>query len=199
MGWRHSKSPTSFTFAIGSKPTVWDGDLVLLLPTQPCICIHVLSPPCGMETEEGRLHFMVYRLVLSPPCGMETPQQGRHHPRRGLVGSKPTVWDGDISSPLRRSWMSMPVLSPPCGMETCVGGPHSRGVLQRSKPTVWDGDVSPHFWNLGWGEGSKPTVWDGDQGVPRSASCQTGGLVLSPPCGMETGFTSFTCCSRHLF
>jgi len=63
---------------------------------------------------------LVLLIVLSPPCGMATYPL-RTCPCEGhIVGSKPTVWDGDM--------IVIPLISVT--------------ILRRSKPTVWDGDIS---------------------------------------------------------
>jgi hypothetical protein len=56
----------------GSKPTVWDGDLVF--QTFQMFSKLVLSPPCGMETFKRNSLKQIFSevIVLSPPCGMET-------------------------------------------------------------------------------------------------------------------------------
>ena len=57
-----------------------------------------------------------------------------------MLGSKPTVWDGDTQF---RNYLF-------CFFPAC------------SKPTVWDGDGGGFGINNAVCDGSKPTVWDGD-------------------------------------
>ncbi len=83
---------------LGSKPTVWDGDLTL--GSLPCPMFKGLgSKPTVWD---GDIHFVLPLLdtgkyVLSPPCGMVTvfSVSIQIFPIR----SKPTVWDGDLVYP----------------------------------------------------------------------------------------------------
>ena len=150
-------------------------------------------------------------LVLSPLCGMATSReslgilQDTRKPFRahrvgwrlcfpncfnrffciGYYGSKPTVWDGDMS---RRAWslttsLNAPsppcgmatiksgidphlpygaVLSPPCGMVTCDTSLRYCALYHCSKPTVWDGDREYLYGpsHIVFLLSSKPTAWD---------------------------------------
>jgi hypothetical protein len=146
VGWRPKSNLLKSLILSRSKPTVWDGDSVLLglvntsrsAPTVP-------SPPCGMATPLPSLTIPHPRLsVLSPLCGMATSPLAYIEVPSG-TRSKPTVWDGDFVwehfySPCQK------VLSPPCGMETfCdLSTEVASSLLPGSKPTVWDGDFLNH-------------------------------------------------------
>ncbi len=100
-----------------SKPTVWDGDLLVQCHTHE-----------------------FWDTVPSPPCGMViTKQDGQR--RKESIRSKPTAWDGDntTKSKLEKSFI-LSVLSPLGGMVTEFFFRKAVVVSLCSKPTVWDGD-----------------------------------------------------------
>ena len=92
VGWRPRSIFLLLLMAIGSKPTVWDGDSNL---DKTLIC----------HPQEFRAHRVGWRLV-----GVN------NFPNR-TFGSEPTVWDGDVQSQTL-SWQHLLVPSPPCGMAT---------------------------------------------------------------------------------
>ncbi len=86
-----------------SEPTGWDGDFGASLLSEERQAVP--SPPCGMETRFNNIHQLMPFFVLSPPCGMATFSNLHHSP--SFIGSEPTVWDGDLTSPTPVSYLPL--------------------------------------------------------------------------------------------
>ncbi len=137
-----------------SKPTAWDGDFISL----------ITFLTAQIEARAVKITVAPWK-VPSPPCGMVIRSFRLQPQPFYMVGSEPTVWDGD------RQIATSNVVQP----------------LSCSKPTVWDGDASSFLNSSAHSPScSEPTGWDGDldgYGLPNFSNII---FVPSPLCGMET-------------